>query len=138
MEEDELLELAEEGGDRTGEVAPGENKVLEVLEPGDGERNGAGEVGLLVEVQNPEVREVADGIWNPTWREAAREELEFGDTVGGLVAQDDVPADTAVGVGGPGGEHSGIAEVALDLEECLLVVRVAELSGGDQDAGEAY
>lgn len=82
-----------------------------------------------MEGQDPKLREVADGSRNLAWWEAACEELKGDNTVGSLIALDDVPADAAVSVWAPGGERIGVFKVTLDLEKCLLVVRVAELSG---------
>lgn len=80
----------QEIGDGAGEVDPGYVEEVEVLQLGDGIRNGAREVGELVEHYLLEVRKVSYGIWDPA-REVTLEDGELDDAVGGEVAFDTVP-----------------------------------------------
>lgn len=80
----------QEIGDGAGEVDPGYVEEVEVLQLGDGIRNGAREVGELVEHYLLEVRKVSYGIWDPAW-EVTLEDGELDDAVGGEVAFDTVP-----------------------------------------------
>lgn len=80
----------QEIGDGAGEVDPGDVEEVEVLQLGDGIRNGAREVGELVEHYLLEVRKVSYGIWDPAW-EVTLEDGELDDAVGGEVAFDTVP-----------------------------------------------
>lgn len=80
----------QEIGDGAGEVDPGDVEEVEVLQLGDGIRNGAREVGELVEHYLLEVRKVSYGIWDPA-REVTLEDGELDDAVGGEVAFDTVP-----------------------------------------------
>lgn len=121
--------LAEEGGDRAGEIVPGQGEVLEVLELGDGVGDWSGEVGLLVEGQRLEKGEVPDCSRDLPGK-VADGHREGGDPVGGLVALHIFPLDTAVGVGFPRGQDVRVIEGLLDGQQGLLVARVAQLGRG--------
>lgn len=85
--------------DGASEVDPADGEVLEVLQLGDGIRNGAREVGELVEHYVLEVREVSYGIWDPAG-EVTFDDGELDDAVGGEVAFNTVPR-AAVHIGVP-------------------------------------
>lgn len=128
VQESELGELAEGGGDGVGEVEVAEAEEGEVLELAEGSGDRAGDVGEAIQVDHLQVREITNGGGDLA-RERAVEDGELDNAVGGVVAGDVVPV-AAVGVSGPRGQHVRVVESLLDGQEDLLVRRVTELGKG--------
>lgn len=104
--------MSEERWDRAREKIPSQIEKIEVGEFGNGRWDLAGDVGFA-ENEGFEVGKVADGGRNGEV-EIGFDDVEFGDSVGFVVAVNRIPV-AAVGFGVPRDEEGGAVEVSLDF-----------------------